>query len=179
MMENNLRDVSYIAKSSTINDLADLGSNGASGDFLGGIPEVNLESQTNSDQKIMEVPVARLAAYCNPFEIDIWGCGLVTPAMVGAAIATDTYIGHLQWKHVYDWTATDHARRIACLVVAGWGDPIKLYVSMLNISRQPPYIVQDGNHRLAAAIYRGQEFIKAEVSGSLEYMQDLFGISHI
>lgn len=37
------------------------------------------------------------------------------------------------------------------------------------------WIIRDGNHRLAAAFYRGDSTIRANVSGSQEYASELFG----
>jgi hypothetical protein len=51
----------------------------------------------------------------------------------------------------------DHARRIAFLVVQGWTDPIEI-----NIEKSG-WIIADGNHRLAAAFYRGYSDIEARI----------------
>jgi len=38
------------------------------------------------------------------------------------------------------------------------------------------WLVVDGNHRFAAAIYRGDEWILADVAGELDYAFELFGV---
>lgn len=60
-----------------------------------------------------------------------------------------------------DW----HVRRIAWLVENGWDDPIQLEIAN---SEHQGHIITDGHHRVAAAIYRGDETIRAVIYGFYE-----------
>ena len=73
-------------------------------------------------------------------------------------------------------TVTQHAQRIAYLVVHGWKGPIQIDVGVPSISKLPTWPVTDGNHRLYAAIWRGDEMIEADISGDIDYAATLFDI---
>lgn len=72
-----------------------------------------------------------------------------------------------------------HNRRVAYLVVNPDPTAIEIEVGVPEIPGVlefgPRWFVQDGNHRLAAAIYRGDAYINAEVGGSVRYAESLFG----
>jgi len=70
----------------------------------------------------------------------------------------------------------DHAGRIAYLVLNEAADPIEVDVGVPVLRYWPDWIVLDGNHRLAAAIYSGRSHIAAEVAGQLDYAEELFGV---
>ena len=69
-----------------------------------------------------------------------------------------------------------HIRRVAYLVVHGWQDPIELDVGVPSLGCNVSWIVQDGNHRLAAAFYRKDPTIRCGISGSVEYAAHLLGV---
>lgn len=69
-----------------------------------------------------------------------------------------------------------HIRRIAYLVVHGWRGAILLGVGVPAFGRQPDWIVEDGNHRHAAAIFKGDTHILAEICGDLDYAKELLGL---
>lgn len=68
-----------------------------------------------------------------------------------------------------------HARRIAWFMKNGWDDPIGIDVGIPSMGFYP-YILEDGHHRLCAAIMTGESVIKAQVSGALDYAFKLFGV---
>lgn len=69
--------------------------------------------------------------------------------------------------------AKDHSGRIAWLVLNKDETPIQIDIGMGAGCWHP---VCDGNHRLAAAFYRGDKKIKMHFSGSLELGELLFGV---
>lgn len=75
-------------------------------------------------------------------------------------------------------TRANNIQRIAYLAVYGWKDAIEIDVGIPGAS---PFgsgeLLHDGWHRLAAAIYRKDEKIRANVSGSLKHAHELFGVS--
>lgn len=70
----------------------------------------------------------------------------------------------------------DHAARVAFLVENESLDAIEVDVGVPVLNYWPNWMVQDGNHRLAAAIFAGRELIPATVGGQLDYAKRLFGV---
>lgn len=70
----------------------------------------------------------------------------------------------------------DHAARIAYLVEHEARDAIEIDVGVPALNYLPDWMVLDGNHRLAAAIYARRPTILAYVGGQLDYAQRLFGV---
>lgn len=77
----------------------------------------------------------------------------------------------LSHEIAYDYQATteEHCRRIATLVLGGWDCPITIQSSYYDPMSLIEYeAVTDGNHRVAAAIILGYDFIKAKIKWILE-----------
>lgn len=114
----------------------------------------------------------------NPFEV--WDvCNPVAEEMVMDAIADGSWARATEsFSHgrgTHDMGAVGHARSIAWLIKNGWEDSIDLDVGIPSMGYYP-YIVLDGHHRLCAALITGEEVIKAQVSGALDYAFALFGV---
>ena len=73
-------------------------------------------------------------------------------------------------------TRTEHIERIAFLTVHKTLEPISLDVGVPALGYYVEHPLQDGHHRLAATLLRGDEYIVAEVSGQLDYAAELFGV---
>lgn len=124
------------------------------------------------------ISVKKLAEYCNPFN----GCwiDLQTPITYQEIVSclkhnkeayTDTefpFCKPLPKDH-----RERHIRKVAYFVKHGITSPISLDVGVPSLGCYIDYLVVDGNHRLAAAIYRNDETILAEVNGSIEYATEL------
>lgn len=126
--------------------------------------------------------VQKLAAVYDPFEYPPWdGVLKITRQEVARALADQRYEPScwttpeddevLLPKHGFgyefvQWTPERHVARIAYLVAHGWNEPIEVDAGWRQIEYEPVNPVIDGNHRLAAAIYRGDETIIAYVGGS-------------
>jgi len=67
----------------------------------------------------------------------------------------------------------EHERRVAYLYVHGWDDPIELDVGVAGFDTGSSYPVYDGNHRIAAAVLRGDSHILANCSGEENRIQEL------
>lgn len=118
----------------------------------------------------VNVPVSRLKKICNPFENSPWETS-VSLDEVRLAIKARNFIE--PWDSQNN---EDHAGRIALLVVKGWVDPIDIDVGCPILSYWPDWIIQDGNHRTAAAIYLKKRYIKASVAGQMDYAKKLLGV---
>lgn len=104
------------------------------------------------------INVKKLSAKWNPFEYQLWKNEFITIEKV-------TYeLSMLKENEEYN-NLTSDAHRIAWFVKNGWTDAILLDV---GIPGQSSLYVDDGNHRLAAAIYAKNDLIKANIQGSCD-----------
>lgn len=102
--------------------------------------------------RVVQFRVDRLSEMVDPFREKRWQ---VSPAMVDRCIEEFHMIStsHTSVQEEQLWTPEKHAARIAFLVEYPSGDPIDLNVMQDSID------ILDGNHRLAAAIYRKDPWI--------------------
>lgn len=115
------------------------------------------------------LPVERVVRLCNPYKANSspWGAP-ITIQMVTEAIAVQRFVtvpGEV-----------DHVGRIAYLVEHKAEDPIEVDIGVPSLGCNVAWPVTDGNHRLAAAIFRRDVEIACNVAGSLEYAWELFGV---
>jgi hypothetical protein len=102
----------------------------------------------------------------DPFRSKIWDDFVLSPENVRDFQDRCNF----EPEPVYQYTGTDatpHERRVAWLAEQGWDDSILLDFGLPefdNEHRSRP--VDDGNHRLAAAIFLGHETIAAACAGS-------------
>jgi hypothetical protein len=80
-----------------------------------------------------------------------------------------------------DWTEAEvrqnHIKKIAYFATHEIETPICIDVGIPSLGCYVSHIVDDGNHRLAGAIIKGDKTIKSHVMGSLNYAQEL-GLSN-
>jgi hypothetical protein len=112
----------------------------------------------------------------SPFSIFIWNDGKrpirkseVTKAILGT-INTPNASNH------NGWFRKEHVARIAWLVMHREESPIEIDVGVPSMGFCPEFLIQDGYHRLAAAYYRGDETILANIAGDCKYAEKLFGL---
>lgn len=122
----------------------------------------------------VQIPTTRLEQICNPFDYDPWGVG-ITRGAVAAAL-----LGHCDPPTEplgESATLQQHAARIAYFVKYGFNDPVSIDVGVPALRYFPEWIVVDGNHRLAAAIYARYSTVHSEISGDIEYAKELFELT--
>lgn len=111
------------------------------------------------------IPIERVTRR-DPFKASPWFDGQsVTVADVQAAVAegrleATAYPG-FQWSRESEWNDRRHAERIAYLVANKAHDPI----SIEFVNPEGKMEVNDGWHRLAAALLRGEKEISVAVGG--------------
>ena len=120
------------------------------------------------------IPLDRLMALCNPLQDTPWPCGEVGAERIAQCLAEQDYE---QAPVPLDADADRHAARIAWMIVQGWQDPIAIDVGVPEMGAGVEWPVVDGNHRLGAAIWRGDTHILAELSGSIPYLPELFSLT--
>lgn len=120
------------------------------------------------------VSVAALAAVCHPFQAEPWLGGRVSEALVRRCWRERRFQAR---PVMMDASPYRHAGRIAYLAENGWADPIEIDVGVPELGCVVEWPIQDGNHRLAAALVRGDETIPCVISGSLSHAATLLGVS--
>lgn len=136
---------------------------------------------------IENIELKYLEAY-NPFSHVVWR-GLHTPVTkqeIAEAIENNSFretpilssnlldeieLMNGSWRE-------DHIKRIAYLVIHNWNDAIEIDVGVPSLGCHVNWIVQDGNHRLAAAFYREDTHIKASIGGQINYAKEILGLNH-
>jgi hypothetical protein len=71
------------------------------------------------------------------------------------------------------WNYTQHVERIAYLAQHGWEDSIEVDIGIPSMDFHPQWPIQDGNHRLFAALARRDPFILASVAGEVSFIEKL------
>lgn len=112
--------------------------------------------------------VSGLREQCNPFSGCCWAGtdSPVTHGEIGAAVAGGDLLPPRERSDGFD--RAQHVARIAWFVVNGWDDPIEIDVGIHGIHGggwTGAWPVGDGNHRLAAAMFRDDESIRANMTG--------------
>jgi hypothetical protein len=109
----------------------------------------------------MEISVAVLAAYCSPFERVCWHLDLDSPI-------TKNEVHHvLEGGTLEDKERHSHIQGIVHYIRQGWTQPLALDVGDPDRGSTSYWIVEDGNHRLAAALYMGLKTVQVSLRGSL------------
>lgn len=136
-----------------------------------------------------KIKVLNIMKIANPFNqhdngYDVWGCSTRFATIRRAILEKRFQADSLQVmvKDEKSWSLTGseltqwHSERIAYLVVNRWADAIYIDIGVPSMNYQPNWIITDGNHRVCAAIYRGDKFIEASITGDVDYAKELFGV---
>lgn len=116
-----------------------------------------------------EVPVANLLKVVNPFEKPPWYCKPFSVDDVLKAVEE----GRFQATPVPNWyPREDQVERIAYLVEYGWSQD-DADLPMIDMG-EDDWPLGDGNHRLCAAVVRGDTMIKVLIEGDLDLAEALF-----
>ncbi len=125
---------------------------------------------------VVQVPIRSLANCSYWLE----GKDAITREEIQRAIDDEDFHSEPIAEEWYEDGVRDkHIKRIAYLVVHGWDDAIEIDVGVPVLSYWNDHIVIDGNHRLAAAIFRGDETIGACIAGQLDYAEELLQIPNL
>lgn len=125
---------------------------------------------------VINIPISLLVQTKNtPYQNNIFGS--ITEQDVVDCIrgieegSLEPVLISLSHEIAYDYQATteEHCRRIATLALGGWDCPITIQSSYYDPMSLIEYeAVTDGNHRVAAAIILGYDFIEAKIKWILE-----------
>lgn len=125
--------------------------------------------------------VARLKKQCNPWAcwieqetpitpVEVQYClDLGTPALVETPLWTAMLYG--KSRMTAEENRQRHIQKIAYFVLHEITAPISIDVGSEALGWYPDHLVEDGNHRLAAAIFKRARTINAKVGGSVRDAQ--------
>lgn len=127
----------------------------------------------DEERGLLRVPVRHLLALANPLDGDTWNIGRrITPADVRDHRDDSPLSGtghRCTGGEVGRHCVGCEIVRIAYLVEHGWPpaqeDPHPITVDVGLWGYVPDWPILDGNHRVAAAVIRGDEFIDVAVQG--------------
>lgn len=121
-----------------------------------------------NDAIVGRVPLDRLGRHFNALEQSPWhdGQGVtregVLKALDEGRLETVPYSLGCTWEEREDWSPRRHEERIAYLVVNPSDQPISIE---FNYPDDEEMTVDDGHHRLAAAIIRNDEYVLIQLGG--------------
>jgi len=126
----------------------------------------------------MNIKLSKLLDICHPVKDGAWGTGVIPAWMIHKRVRKQNTYDHETWAriathHDYNILPWLHAGRIAYFVLNGWTDPISLEIGVPGMF-EPEWIIDDGNHRTAAAWFMNKEYIDVDFSGDVDLFNDLF-----
>lgn len=140
--------------------------------------EINAEDADNwgGDDALVEIPflgdricgpipLSRITSIHNPYVVSPWDNGQnVTIEGVETALREGRLepLSYSNNQPRSNWTTRKHEERIAWLVTNGWNEPIEIEFRYADMES---FRIWDGNHRLAAAIYRQDTMISVQLGG--------------
>jgi hypothetical protein len=128
---------------------------------------------------MIHIQVSKLKELCDPYVYHPWGVK-VSKSKVQKAVNCGNSLEipiSSPKANGRKPTANDHAARIAYFIVNGFEDPISLDVGIPSMGYSMDWILTDGNHRLAPAIFSNLATVPVEFSGEVEFFKELFGLS--
>ena len=124
---------------------------------------------------LARVATGRLAAHCNPYRALVWPIG--TP-ITRAEVRLFVRAGLLRPPGAARGSRNDHIARVAWFVANRCADPIDIDAGLPQLGQFSRWLIIDGNHRFAAALFRGDATIAARIRGSISYARLLGLLGH-
>jgi hypothetical protein len=129
---------------------------------------------------VFRLPLSALLEYCDPMLDDPWGCGRIEEDDVlrAAALLTDCRGQTGEYDQEGSKSYTANVERIAHFYRYGWEvagsdlNPITVDIGLAGYT--PAYLIVDGNHRVAAAKLRRDEWLDVELIGELPKAAAIF-----
>lgn len=145
---------------------------------------IELSNKVLEDLAHHVLSLETITQYCNPFE-GCW-CELNSPItkeeildciskgeakLTNTPIWTEIAFGSVKMTEAE--SRKNHIQKIAYFATNDIEKPINIDVGIPSMNCYVEYMVDDGNHRLAGAIIKGDKTIKAHVSGSTSHAEQL------
>lgn len=121
------------------------------------------------DSMAQLLDVLKFRERCDPIRDNCWGldCPITQNDVITAVLASRLIPPGSDRD-----SRSDHVARIAWFVIHGWNDPIHIDVGVPSLGCYPSWPLEDGNHRFAAAVIRGDLAALANMSGAVGEIQD-------
>ena len=121
------------------------------------------------------VETLRVAALANPVREWRWNCTRLGEVAFRRAVALAKPIS----EHVgAQGSQARHVGRVAHLIQTGWTDAIELEFPVPGWRYDhASWLITDGNHRMAAALIRGDAQVLVSVFGHLKSAAEMLGVS--
>lgn len=135
-------------------------------------PVLTTREQAAASDGPLIIPIEHVTAFADPLTNPPWGdFAAITISEVRSEAETPTVCDHVEHpSELWDGCRACDIRRIAHFVVHGLPDtgldPILVDVGVGTY--YPSWPLLDGNHRIAAAVVRGEKAVTVEVAGDLE-----------
>jgi len=123
------------------------------------------------DSVLHFVPTSKLAFAFNPMHGGQWGIDRISAKLVRSIKLADGPYDFCH--HIFSDESDQHHARIAWLARFGWQDPISIDVGCPSLGVHG-LCLQDGYHRLCAAIISKRTKILVEAGGEIDQMPELF-----
>lgn len=117
---------------------------------------------------IVHLSVRALEGVWSPYDCDVWECGDCLSTLGVLRCLEDGWLTPPSDEFAVHDHIWHHESRVAWLVIHGWNDPIEVDFGSPVLWGTDWWAITDGNHRLAAAIYRGEASILADCAGDEE-----------
>lgn len=133
----------------------------------------------------MLIPVKNLRSICDPFSQSPWWGYSISHTLIQYCIDNNLLLPEpYDEANLYHYTkrgkwgeANGHVARVAYFVknYENFKEPISIDVGVPCLGCHVDWIILDGNHRFAAALFMGLDYIEAEVSGQVDYAEEILG----
>lgn len=125
---------------------------------------------------ICSLDILKFQERCDPVRKNCWGLDSpITQLDIEKAVSSGNLFSpksNEKTTSEIHRTKSEHISRIAWFVVHGWNDPIDIDVGVPSLGCYSKWPLEDGNHRFAAAIIRGDHIILAIISGVVSEIEN-------
>ena len=127
--------------------------------------------ECNSVDTPTPLAIKKIQKLCDPFKNCPWSDEyIITKKEIKEKISKGSV---LSLPSSSEFEKEQHIERIAYLVLNHDPTPIDIDVGVPSLGYYPKWIIEDGNHRLSAAIYRQEKYIFAYCSGEDRVIEGL------
>lgn len=108
----------------------------------------------------------------DPFDVPPWDCNCLNKNSI-----IDRYVlGDVAKYPQKNGDKTYHEQRIAYFLTVLQRDPIWMDVGIPALDYYPNDVIEDGWHRICAAMILHRKTIFARIGGDVEYAKEMFGV---
>jgi hypothetical protein len=128
----------------------------------------------------MQLALSKLLAVSNPVTNPPWPFLSVVEAVDFKKLVQHVIISGEERRDPVDEGTRDmfvHAERIAYFFHKGWDGKVIIDVGCPELPNLSDWIIDDGNHRVYAAVLRGDTLVEIGFSGDIDYGAELLKVN--